>query len=341
MHQGGSRVKNLAYSGGFLDRASDRRSDPAWLATLLHATQARLIPIWRDHCLVSGDPPAPVTALDDGRDGPVRELGTLLFLGLDGDTGLFAADLSSLDEERAVEIAGAERVGDLRAFAGTIGAADAAILAYARGLAYWNRHQQFCGTCGAATLSHHGGQMRACGNESCGQLHFPRIAPAVITLVETAGPPARCLLARHSGSAPDSYSLLAGFVEIGESLEDAVRREVAEEAGVRVDKVAYVTSQAWPFPAGLMAGFRATAASESLAADGVEIVEARWFTRAELAQRAASGRPLGRVDSIDRHLLQSWLNQGLRQSAAPDPGRRSATCEKFLLPVGHQACRDQ
>jgi len=302
-------VKDLAYSGGFLNRASDRRSDPAWLATLLDARQTRLIPIWRDHCLVSGDPPAPVMSLDGGPDGPMREASTLLFLGLDGDTGLFAADMSSLDEARAVELAGAERVDDLRAFAGTICAVDAAILAYARGLAYWNRHQQFCGTCGAATLSQHGGQMRACGNASCGQLHFPRIAPAVITLVESAGPPARCLLARHSGSAQDSYALVAGFVEIGESLEDAVRREVAEETGVRVETVEYIASQAWPFPAGLMAGFRATAASESIAVDGLEIVEAQWFTRTELAERAASGRPLGRVDSIDRHLLQSWLNQ--------------------------------
>ncbi len=224
--------------------------------------------------------------------------------------GLFAADLSALDEAHAVRITGADRVGDLRAFAGAISAADAATLAYARGLAYWNRYQQFCGRCGAATLSRHGGHMRVCSSESCAQLLFPRIAPAVITLVESATPPKRCLLARHSGAAPDGYALIAGFVEIGESLEDAVRREVAEETGVRVGTVGYVASQAWPFPAGLMAGFRATAVSESVAADGQEILEARWFTRAELAERAAAGRPLGRVDSIDRRLLRSWLDQG-------------------------------
>jgi NAD+ diphosphatase len=302
-------VKNFTYSGAFLDRANDRRSDPGWVAALLDAPRTRLIPIWRDYCLVSGDPPAPVTSLGSGSNGPVREASRLLFLGLDGDAALFAADLSLLDEDRAVAVAEAERVSDLRAFAGTIGAADAAILAYARGLVYWNRHQQFCSTCGAATLSHHGGHMRVCSDESCAQLHFPRIAPAVITLVETAGPPQRCLLARQNGSAPDSYALIAGFVEIGESLEDAVRREVAEETGVRVATVTYIASQAWPFPAGLMAGFRATAASEAVVADGEEVVEARWFTRAELTQRAASGRPLGRVDSIDRYLLHSWLNQ--------------------------------
>jgi NAD+ diphosphatase len=98
-------------------------------------------------------------------------------------------------------------------------------------------------------------------------------------------------------------------VEIGESLEDAVRREVAEETGVSLAAVEYFASQAWPFPAGLMVGFRATAAGESITADGQEIVEARWFTRAELSRRAASGRPLGREDSIDRHLLRSWLDQ--------------------------------
>src|SRR5215469_5958339 len=305
----GARVTSLTYSGGFLDRASDRRSDPDWVAALADAPGTRFIPVWRDYCLVSGDPPAPVTALDDSRSQAVREAGTPLFLGLDGAVALFAVDLSSLEEQRAVEFAGAERVGDLRAFAGTTSAADAAILAYARGLAYWNRHQRFCATCGAATLSHHGGHLRVCGSESCAQLHFPRIAPAVITVVESAGPPQRCLLARHNGSAPDGYALIAGFVEIGESLEDTVRREVAEETGVNVVTVKYVASQAWPFPAGLMAGFRATAASESITADGTEILEARWFTCAELAQRAASGHPLGRVDSIDRHLLQSWLNQ--------------------------------
>jgi NAD+ diphosphatase len=302
-------VKNLAYSGGYLDRASYRRSDPDWVAALLDSPRTRLIPVWRDHCLVSGDPPAPVTVLDAGLSRPVRALGTPLFLGLDGDVGLFAVDLSAVDEASAVAATGADRVADLRAFAGTLGGAEAAILAYARGLAYWNRNQQFCGTCGTATLGRHGGHLRVCGSEACARLHFPRIEPAVITLVESAGPPRRCLMARHNGSAPDSYALLAGFVEIGESLEDAVRREVAEEAGVSLVSVAYFASQAWPFPAGLMVGFRATAASESVTADGKEIVEARWFTRAELSQRAAAGRPLGRVDSIDRQLLRSWLEQ--------------------------------
>src|SRR6516165_3419411 len=165
--QPGSAVQNLAYSGGYLDRAGYRRSDPDWAAALLDSPRTRLIPVWRDHCLVSGDPPAPVTVLDASRSRPVRGLGTPLFLGMDGDAGLFAVDLSGLDEAQAVEATGAERVGDLRAFTGTLGSAEAAALAYARGLAYWNRSQRFCGACGTATLSRHAGHLRVCGNEAC------------------------------------------------------------------------------------------------------------------------------------------------------------------------------
>jgi NAD+ diphosphatase len=227
-----------------------------------------------------------------------------VFLGLDGGTGVFAADLSPLEEARAVEAAGAERAVDVRALAGAVSPAEASILAYARGLLHWIRQQRFCGACGSRTRSRNGGHLRVCDNDSCGRLHFPRIEPAVIMLVESPGTPQRCLLARHKGSAPGGYSTLAGFVEVGESLEDAVRREVAEETGVPIDAVTYVASQARPFPSGLMVGFRASAAADSISVDGEEILEARWFTRAELA---ASGVRLGREDSIDRHLLRSWL----------------------------------
>ena len=137
---------------------------------------------------------------------------------------------------------------------------------------------------------------------ACGRLHFPRVEPAVIMLVESQATPRRCLLARHKGSAAGSYSTLAGFVDVSESLEDAVRREVAEETGVLVGTVTYMASQGWPFPAGLMIGFRASAASETVSVDGAEVLEARWFTRAQLTEYAAAGGRLGREDSIDRYL---------------------------------------
>ena len=133
-------------------------------------------------------------------------------------------------------------------------------------------------------------------------------------LVENRG---RCLLARHKGSAAGSYSTLAGFVGVCESLEDAVRREVAEETGVPVGTVTYLASQGWPFPSGLMIGFRATALAETVHVDGEEVIEARWFSRDELAQHAAAGGRLGREDSIDRYLLRSWLEERADCQTAP------------------------
>jgi NAD+ diphosphatase len=216
---------------------------------------------------------------------------------------VFAADLSDLDEASALRAIGAEAAVDIRRLFPGLPADQAAILAYAKGILHWHRNQRFCGACGAATESRDGGHLRVCG--SCGRLLFPRIEPAVIVLVEAPGEPARCLLARHRNAAAGSYSTLAGFVEIGECLEDAVRRELHEEAGVLVDTVTYQASQAWPFPAGLMVGFRAVAASEDVAVDDNELAEARWFTRDEVIELLESRN--SKKDSIEHFLIGSWL----------------------------------
>ncbi len=219
---------------------------------------------------------------------------------------MFAVDLSDLDRDAAVTLAGGDEIASVRAVYAEHTPAEAATLGYARGLLHWARNQRFCGRCGAATESRDGGHVHAC--RGCGRLLFPRIEPAVIMLVESAAEPGRCLLARHRASTPGQYSTLAGFVEIGESIEDAVRREVAEEVGLTIGAVTYTGSQPWPFPAGLMLAFRATALDDKPTVDGDEILDARWFTRAELAEKAAAGH-LGRADSIDRLLLRSWLDQ--------------------------------
>jgi len=297
----------LAYSGGVIDRASNHRSDPGWVDAILAADGARLIPMWRDQCIVSGEPAVPAMLAVTEAAAVLNTAAETVFLGLDDDGGIFAADLSPLRQSHAVEAAGGERVLDVRGFVGVLRYPEAALLGYARGILHWNRHHHYCGNCGSATRSGHGGHLRACQNDGCARLHFPRVEPAVIMLVENQGPPRKCLLARHKGSAAGSYSTLAGFVDVSESLEDAVRREVAEETGVPVGTVTYMASQGWPFPSGLMIGFRATATAETISVDGEEVLEARWFTRAELAERAASGGSLGREDSIDRYLLHSWL----------------------------------
>lgn len=297
-----------AYAGGRLDRAPGLRADPARLAALLEDAATRVIPLWRDRCLLRDAGPLVLTRAAAGLlTTPDRERA---FLGLDGNAALFAVDLSALDETAALALAGADTTGDVRHLVGTLERGAAATLAYARGLLHWHRGQRFCGSCGAPTASRQGGHARACTRGECGRLFFPRIEPAVIVLVEAPGPEARCLLGRHRGAAPEAWAALAGFVEVGESLEDAVRREVAEEAGLAVDAIAYEASQPWPFPAGLMVGYRARAAAGELRPDRDELEEARWFTREELAALldASAGRPgVFNPDSIERHLIQGWL----------------------------------
>jgi NAD+ diphosphatase len=278
-------VITLPYNGLTLDRG--RRSDADWLATAL--TNGRLLAFWQDKCLVTGGEPVSLPKTD-------REV---VFLGA-AETAVFAADLSDVDAEAAVAEAGADAAVDIRVLFGDLDRQEAATLAYARGMLHWTRNQRFCGACGGRTAAEQAGHMRRC--EDCGKLHFPRIEPAVIMLVESPDR-RKCLLAKHRGAT--AYSTLAGFVEIGESLEDAVRRELHEEAGVRVSDVSYQASQAWPFPSGLMVGFRAHATTEDVAVDHDELAEAHWFTRDEVRAQGST-----RHDSIESYLVETWLGEG-------------------------------
>ena len=190
-------------------------------------------------------------------------------------------------------------------------------MAYARGILHWHQHHRYCGQCGHPTENQHGGHMRLCLNPDCGRETFPRTDPAVIMLVEhtpSNGEPPKCLLGRHSAWPPGSYSTLAGFVEPVESLEEAVAREVFEEAGIRVANVRYQASQPWPFPSSLMLGFRAQAETTAIKLDPDELADARWFTAEEIrsfgewGDDSASLR-LPRKDSIARFLVESWLGE--------------------------------
>jgi len=299
----------LAYNGLALDRVLGRRDAPEWIEAVLARPASRVIPFWRDGCLVRDlAGPRPVVLGAQAAAAVLEHAALCVFLGLDGEAGVFAADLSGLDRAEALTLAGATDVLDVRRLVASLDAALASTLALGRGLLRWNREQQFCGACGQPAESERGGVQRRCTGEGCGRLLFPRIEPAVIALVESRGEPRRCLLARHAQSVSGTYALLAGFVEIGESLEDAVRREVAEETGVRIGGVRYVASQARPFPAGLMVGFRARAVTEAITVDPSELEEARWLGRAELADYLS--RHPGRGDSIESFLVSSWLTDG-------------------------------
>ncbi len=191
---------------------------------------------------------------------------------------------------------------ELRPLAPLLGGEEAGLLAYARALSIWRARQRYCGACGAATIPQRAGHCMRCSREGCAHEFFPRLDPAIIVLV-TDGE--RALLGRQATWPAGRYSTIAGFVEPGESLEDAVAREVMEETGVPVIDARYESSQPWPFPASIMIGFRAGALPGSPARSSGELEDARWFTREEIQAGAASLPP---VHSISRRLIGTWMD---------------------------------
>lgn len=284
------------FSSGVLDRASHLREDLDFLTRALQAPTSRFTYIWRGRSLLTGTAnPAALLLPPQQSDAPS------VFLGLVEETPVFALDLSAQNEPPDL---GAGEFLDLRSFAALLPEIDAAILATARGILHWRATHQFCPSCGGHLKAIRAGWVLQCTN--CSLENFPRTDAAVIMLV-TRGD--RLLLGQSHRFPPESnfYSTLAGFVEPGESLEDAVRREVFEEVGVRVGEVAYHSSQPWPFPASLMLGYYAEALTEEIVLEEAEMRDAKWFTRADIENRVALGFSLPPTVSIARRLIDDWL----------------------------------
>jgi NAD+ diphosphatase len=300
------QAPNFYVAEGF-DRAAHRRKDAAWLDARRTDPNCLIVPVWRARNLVVlGEPPTALfpdmTLIARFGEDP------LIFLGETAEHPYFAWDLSALDEATAQALArayapAAEFV-DLRRVGALLPRRDGAVLAYARGVTYWHTRHRFCGVCGAPTVAQSAGHTLLCTDRDCATVHFPRTDPATIMLVTDGD---RCLLGRQKVWMAGMYSTLAGFVEPGESLEQAVAREVREETGVEVGAVRYHSSQPWPFPASLMLGFHATALSHDLVIDPEELEDGRWFTARELRNFAAMGLSLPRPDSIARRLVDGWL----------------------------------
>lgn len=240
----------------------------------------------RDECAALGLAELPATYLGDAGQGP-----------------LFSLSADPLQANRAAVALGAGFI-DLRSAGARLAGFEAGIFAYARALAFWQSRTRFCGACGAPLELVAFGHRGRCSNRDCALEHFPRVDPAMIVIV---GWGERCLLGHNASWAENRYSTLAGFVEPGESLEDAVRREVHEEAGVRVGACTYHSSQPWPFPSSLMLGFTAEAEDPTIRV-GPELADARWFSVDELVAGVESGSlilppPL----SVSHELIADWL----------------------------------
>lgn len=293
-----------AYASGPLDRADRLRADTEAVARALMDEAARLHPVWRGHNMVRYSEQIQAWSPDRDRAVFISEARETVFLGLDGGGAPhFALDLSHHDDPPA----GADAVyEDLRKVGPMMADDEGAVLAYARGLVHWHDRHQFCGVCGTRTEAILGGHQRRCLNEACGVSHFPRTDPAVIMLVHDGAD--RIVLGRQAEWPPGRCSVLAGFVEPGESLEDAVAREVMEEVGLPVADVTYHSSQPWPFPSSIMLGFTARALSDDMTVATDEIEEARWVHRDAVRNCPNDdGFALPRRDSIAYRLIQDWL----------------------------------
>ncbi|MEM7176546.1 MAG: NAD(+) diphosphatase [Pseudomonadota bacterium] len=294
----------FAARSGQLDRASHMRE---LAGDLLQHRRTAMLPFWRDKLLFDLSEQRPSLGwvpplreyLDHAPDGAV-------FLGMSGETPCFTADFSSLDEEEAIEFFGnGAKFIDLRSVAGDLTPSSATVAATAKGVLSWHQTHRFCSRCGAPSRHDDGGWRRRC--PSCGAMHFPRTDPVVIMLIIRDD---QVLLGRQSAWPEGIFSLLAGFMEPGETIEDAVRRETREEAGVEVGRVRYLACQPWPFPSSLMLGCMAEALTETLTIDEVELEDAQWFSRAKIEVVLQGKHPrimAPRKDAIARSILSAWV----------------------------------
>lgn len=308
-------AETVTFGGSGLDRAAGLRGDRAALATALAG--GRVLPVWRGKPLFRGDDPGWLEP-----DSPVFSgAGPAVFLGLDDGVARFARDISDWSPEAAAPAVdagffdpdeqGHPALDDSYAFAELRGVMvrltprAAELAATAKAVLQWHRTHGFCAACGSATVMAQGGWQRDC--PACGAHHFPRTDPVVIMLVTRGN---SVLVGRNSNWPEGMYSLLAGFVEPGETVEAAVRREVFEEAGISVGAVRYLASQPWPFPASLMLGCAGEALDDTITLDPVELEDALWVSGEEMVTAMAGLHPRlkpARKGAIAHFLIANWL----------------------------------
>ena len=308
----GMKPNHLGFGG--LDRGVEFHEDKDCIQKLLKSEETLIVPVWRTlslFCKIGGKEEKPLPAFL-----PVDDASSLIsisdhqvFLGrqeLKGKTlAYLAIDISELEKEDAENrLAEWGSLKDLRNISPLIDGVDGSILAYARAMIYWHSRNQFCGVCGNRTKPTKCGHQRDCMKNECDSSHFPRTDSAVIMLVHNCD---RALLGRQNFWPEGMYSLLAGYVEPGETIEHAVAREVFEESGIFVKNIKYLHSQPWPFPSSLMLGFTAEAVTEKIHYNDNEIEDVQWFTKDEMLDFKSKGKFLPRELSISRRIINDWL----------------------------------
>lgn len=314
-------AETVTFGGSALDRAAELRGDEAALAEARLDAAARTIVHWRGKPLMCGERQGELARLP--LDHPIMREATAppLLLGRENGAVIFAHDISPWQPEgQDTDSVGAFRDASSQHYPGTpgdhlfydlkqkmwwISPRDAELSATARAVMGWHRSHRFCSACGAESEMAQSGWQRIC--PACGASHFPRTDPVVIMLITHGN---SVLMGRSPGWPEGMYSLLAGFVEPGETIEAAVRREVFEEAGIDVGQVDYLSSQPWPFPSSLMFGCHGEALSDRIEIDPTEIEDARWISREEMMQVFAGDHPvLGapRKGAIAEFILRMWL----------------------------------
>ena len=295
----------MTFAGSPLDRSSNERRDEAWLDNHLSAKDSRYLPLLSLKVLANRQEHSL------GWCGPAEVIASVphfepYLLGVRDGIGHFAVDVSEATADGLALMQGdtGTEFSELRRLAPGLSEGDAAICAYARSLINYHQRNRFCANCGAPTQARAGGAARSCTH--CQAEHFPRTDPVAIALVLHSD---RCLLGRSGRFAGKLYSALAGFIEPGESIEEAVRREVKEESGIDVGEVRYLKSQPWPFPSSLMIGCLADATSDEITVDTEELADAQWFSKADV-RRALAGEDmpfsLPQPLAVANHLIRAW-----------------------------------
>ncbi|MEM9341724.1 MAG: NAD(+) diphosphatase [Pseudomonadota bacterium] len=314
-------AEQVTFGGSALDRAAEVRIDASALSGARSDPTARILPVWRGKPLLSESGKC-LNWLPLGHEA-LQQAGDEVFLGRDDGGPRFACDLSAWVPDEVPDTLGGffdtseqrhpglpdTRFAELRGAMTALSARDAELAATARSVLSWHSTHRFCAKCGAASEVTHGGWQRTC--PACGAHHFPRTDPVVIMLILRSN---SVLVGRSPGWPEAMYSLLAGFIEPGETMEAAVRREVFEESGIRVGEVGYLASQPWPFPSSLMLGCVGHATSDEITIDPAEIEDARWVSREQMAEVVAGRDPTmsaARPGSIARFLIVRWLEDRL------------------------------